>query len=128
MDDNVVRLCVNGRKIEPGMNAQLYTLRDATRLPTGGWTKFLRSTPVEGACKNLIKDRMERSGMRWTEKMAEVIVKLRAVYLRRLRYLLGIPHRTGPAPLIPRLDCGSKVATPQENPNFGYCSRPLFPL
>ena len=44
MDDNVVRLCINGRKIEPGMNAQLYTLRDVTRLPTGGWTNFLRST------------------------------------------------------------------------------------
>ena len=44
MDDNVVRLCVNGRKIEQGMNAQLYTLRDVTRLPTGGWTKFLRTT------------------------------------------------------------------------------------
>jgi hypothetical protein len=44
MDDNVVRLCVNGRKIERGINAQLYTLRDVTRLPTGGWTKFLRST------------------------------------------------------------------------------------
>src|SRR5262249_12606694 len=28
MDDNVVRLCVNGRKMEPGMNVQLYTLRD----------------------------------------------------------------------------------------------------
>jgi hypothetical protein len=27
MDDNVVRLCVNGRKMEPGMNVQLYTLR-----------------------------------------------------------------------------------------------------
>ena len=36
---------------------------------------------VEGACKNLIKDRMERSGMRWTESMAEAIVKLRALYL-----------------------------------------------
>src|SRR5256886_1764445 len=33
------------------------------------------------ACKNLIKDRMERSGMRWTEEMAEAIVKLRAIYL-----------------------------------------------
>jgi hypothetical protein len=37
--------------------------------------------PVEGACKNLIKDRRERSGMRWTEAMAEAIVKLRATYL-----------------------------------------------
>jgi hypothetical protein len=40
-----------------------------------------RSGPVEGACKNLIKDRMERSGIRWTEKMAEAIVQLRAIYL-----------------------------------------------
>lgn len=36
---------------------------------------------VEGACKNLVKDRMERSGMRWTEKMAEAMLKLRGVYL-----------------------------------------------
>src|SRR5262249_20284176 len=32
--------------------------------------------------------------------------------LRRLRCLLGIPHPTGPVPPIPRLDRGSKVATP----------------
>ncbi len=44
-----------------------------------GWP--IASGPVEGTCKNLIKDRMERSGMRWIEKMAEAIVKLRAVYL-----------------------------------------------
>ena len=36
---------------------------------------------VEGACKNLIKDRMERSGMRWTGQMAEAMLKLRATYL-----------------------------------------------
>lgn len=36
---------------------------------------------VEGACKNLIKDRMERSGMRWTPKMAEAMLKMRAIYL-----------------------------------------------
>jgi hypothetical protein len=41
----------------------------------------IASGSVEGACKNLIKDRMERSGMRWTESMAEAIVKLRAIYL-----------------------------------------------
>ena len=44
-----------------------------------GWP--IASGPVEGACKSLIKDRMERSGMRWTEQMAEAIVQLRAVYL-----------------------------------------------
>lgn len=41
----------------------------------------IASGSVEGACKNLIKDRMERSGMRWTQSMAEAIVKLRALYL-----------------------------------------------
>jgi hypothetical protein len=43
-----------------------------------GWP--IASGPVEGACKNLIKDRMERSGMRWTEQMAEAIVQPRAIY------------------------------------------------
>jgi hypothetical protein len=44
-----------------------------------GWP--IASGPVEGAGKNLIKDRMERSAMRWTEQMAEAIVQLRAIYL-----------------------------------------------
>jgi hypothetical protein len=44
-----------------------------------GWP--IASGPVEGACKNLIKDRMERSGMRWTEQMAEALVQLRAIHL-----------------------------------------------
>lgn len=44
-----------------------------------GWP--IASGTVEGACKNLIKDRMERSGMRWTEAMAEALVKLRAIFL-----------------------------------------------
>jgi hypothetical protein len=44
-----------------------------------GWP--IASGPVEGACKNLIKDRRELSGMRWTEEMAEAIVQLRAIYL-----------------------------------------------
>jgi hypothetical protein len=41
----------------------------------------IASGSVEGACKNLIKDRMERSGMRWTQLMAEAVVKLRALCL-----------------------------------------------
>src|SRR5260221_9737630 len=36
----------------------------------------IASGPVEGACKNLIKDRIERSAMRWTPSMAEAVVKL----------------------------------------------------
>ena len=36
---------------------------------------------VEGACKNLIKDRMERSGMRWSLTGAEAMIQLRSLYL-----------------------------------------------
>ena len=61
-----------------------YLYRNRTRMHydeylANGWP--IASGPVEGACKNLIKDRMERSGMRWTEQMAEAIVQLRAIYL-----------------------------------------------
>lgn len=41
----------------------------------------IASGAVEGACKNLVKDRMERSGMRWTIDGAEALLRLRAAYL-----------------------------------------------
>ena len=41
----------------------------------------IASGAVEGACKNLVKDRMERSGMRWQVPGAEAVSKLRAVKL-----------------------------------------------
>lgn len=41
----------------------------------------IASGAVEGACKNLIKDRMERSGMRWTIPGAESMLQIRATYL-----------------------------------------------
>ena len=65
-----------------GVADYLHRNRDRMRYDkylANGWP--IASGPVEGACKNLIKDRMERSGMRWTEEMAEAIVKLRAIYL-----------------------------------------------
>ena len=65
-----------------GVASYLYRNRHRMRYDeylANGWP--IASGAVEGACKNLIKDRMERSGMRWTEPMAEAIVKLRATYL-----------------------------------------------
>jgi hypothetical protein len=41
----------------------------------------IASGAVEGACRHLIKDRMERSGMRWTIATAEALVKVRAAYI-----------------------------------------------
>jgi hypothetical protein len=70
------------RKTLNGIANYLYRNRTHMRYHqylANGWP--IASGPVEGACKNLIKDRMERSGMRWTEKMAEAVVQLRAIYL-----------------------------------------------
>ena len=70
------------RKTLTGVAGYLYRNRTRMRYDeylANGWP--IASGPVEGACKNLIKDRMERSGMRWTEQMAEAIVQLRAIYL-----------------------------------------------
>jgi len=70
------------RKTLQGVADYLYRNRARMRYDqylARGWP--IASGPVEGACKNLIKDRMERSGMRWTEQMAEAIVQLRAIYL-----------------------------------------------
>jgi len=70
------------RKTVLGAAAYFYANRDRMR-----YHEYLaRGLPiasgaVEGACKNLIKDRMERSGMRWQIPGAEAMIKLRAIYL-----------------------------------------------
>jgi len=64
------------------VTAYLYANRERMRYDTylsNGWP--IASGTVEGACKNLIRDRMERSGMRWSEPMAEAMLSLRATYL-----------------------------------------------
>jgi len=41
----------------------------------------IASGAVEGACQHLVKDRLERSGMRWSLAGAEAMLQMRAVYL-----------------------------------------------
>ena len=36
---------------------------------------------AEGACRHLVKDRMERTGMRWRVPGAQAMLDLRAVYI-----------------------------------------------
>jgi hypothetical protein len=36
---------------------------------------------AEGACRHLVKDRMERTGMRWTVEGAQAMLHVRALYL-----------------------------------------------
>ena len=81
---SVTKRALSGSKRKTLLAVAAYLFRNRHRMRYNeylaqGWP--IASGPVEGACKNLIKDRMERSGMRWTEAMAEAIVKLRAVYL-----------------------------------------------
>ena len=44
----------------------------------------IASGVAEGACKHLVKDRMERAGMRWELEGAQATLSLRAVYLNEL--------------------------------------------
>ena len=44
----------------------------------------IASGVAEGACKHLVKDRMERAGMRWELEGAQAILSLRAVYVNGL--------------------------------------------
>jgi hypothetical protein len=36
---------------------------------------------VEGACRHVVKDRMERSGMRWKAEGAQAVLNLRAIHI-----------------------------------------------
>lgn len=69
-----------------------------------GWP--IASGVIEGACRHLVKDRCELSGMRWTQEGAENLLRLRAVaenddwtaYLhfhqqQRQQRLYGVPLR-----------------------------------
>lgn len=55
-------------------NSMKYDVYLAAGYPIG-------SGVVEGACRHLVKDRLERTGMRWTVKGARAILHLRAAYL-----------------------------------------------
>ena len=41
----------------------------------------IASGVIEGACRHFIKDRMERSGMRWTIESAQAMLDMRSTYL-----------------------------------------------
>lgn len=76
------RLKGAARKTLLGVAQYLYRNRERMRYDEylrQGWP--IASGAVEGACKNLVKDRMERSGMRWQIPGAEAMLKLRALTL-----------------------------------------------
>ncbi|MFH1919389.1 MAG: ISKra4 family transposase [Planctomycetota bacterium] len=75
---------LKGKKRKTLLNVAAYYYRNRSRMRYHEYLAEglpIASGSVEGACKNLIKDRMERSGMRWTFTGAEAMVKMRAIYL-----------------------------------------------
>jgi hypothetical protein len=61
-----------------------YFRRNAERMDYGrylaqGWP--IASGVIEGACRHLVKDRCEGTGMRWTQAGAESLLGLRSVYV-----------------------------------------------
>lgn len=40
----------------------------------------IASGAIEGACRHLVKDRMERAGMHWTMAGAQAMLNVRSVY------------------------------------------------
>lgn len=80
----VTKRRLRGQKKRVLLNVADYYYRNRSRMRYDEYLAKglpIASGCVEGACKNLIKDRMERSGMRWSEEGAEAMVKVRAVYL-----------------------------------------------
>ena len=41
----------------------------------------IASGVIEGACRHLVKDRMERAGMHWTPQGAQAMLDVRSVYV-----------------------------------------------
>ncbi len=75
---------LKGQKQATVLGVAAYYYRNRSRMRYGCYLRNgypIASGSVEGACRNLVKDRMERSGMRWTLPMAEAVLQLRAVYL-----------------------------------------------
>jgi hypothetical protein len=89
---------------------------DGGKTPANGWP--IASGAVDGACNNLIEDRIERSQMRWTEIMAEAVVKLRAIHLstaiRNYGDVFSIATQTAPWRSWLGMGCRFRAATARE--------------
>lgn len=86
MRQSATKRNLRGKKRETIEKAAMYLYRNRPRMRYHQYLAQglpIASGAVEGACKNLVKDRMERSGMRWTVQGAEAVLKLRALKLSR---------------------------------------------
>ena len=84
MRNSATRRGLSGPKRETVDKVAKYLRRNRHLMKYEGYMKKglpIASGCVEGACKNLIKDRMERSGMRWSLSGGDAMIRLRSLYL-----------------------------------------------
>lgn len=104
-----------------------------------GWP--IASGVIEGACRHFVKDRCERSGMRWSQSGAENLLHLRAVaenddwdayhdFRRRKRHsrLYGTPFPDQPALENQALDSAVLPVPPSPLPRSVRLHRPVYYL
>jgi hypothetical protein len=75
---------LKGQKRKPVQDAAEYLERNRDRMKYDEYLASgypIGSGVVEGACRHLVKDRMERTGMRWLPSGAQAMLDLRATYL-----------------------------------------------
>jgi hypothetical protein len=80
----VTKRRLTGNKAKTLRSVADYLYANRTRMAydiylANGWP--IASGSVESTCKTLVRDRFERSGMRWCEDGAESMLKMRAIYL-----------------------------------------------
>lgn len=75
---------LTGQKLKDVQKACNYLENNAHRMRYDEYLAAgypIASGVIEGACRHLVKDRMERSGMRWSQAGAEPLLTLRAVHV-----------------------------------------------
>lgn len=75
---------LKGSKLKAVKEATSYLLKNRALMRydeylSKGWP--IATGNIEGAARHLVKDRMERTGMRWSEPGAEALLQLRALYI-----------------------------------------------
>ena len=88
---------LRGKKREKLTKICAYLDNNAHRMRYDGYLAAgypIASGVIEGACRHFIKDRMERSGMRWTIESAQAMLDMRSTYLNGdwddfMRYRIG---------------------------------------
>ena len=75
---------LKGQKRKTVLDAAGYFARNRDRMKYDEYLAAgypIGSGVVEGACRHLVKDRLERTGMRWLPSGAQAMLDLRATYL-----------------------------------------------